>query len=105
MENAKEFDFSLFADRQLELLLGQVVGEIARRRSLRRQLHQRGGLVEADRQRYRNPENSSETWSGRGSPPAWFQEALAKGESLESLVQLDDRPMPVEQARKPRSRG
>lgn len=35
--------------------------------------------------KYRNPEDFSQTWSGRGRKPAWFEEALAKGISPEEL--------------------
>ena len=36
-------------------------------------------------QKYRNPENPTETWSGRGRPPRWVQSALAGGRSLADL--------------------
>lgn len=29
--------------------------------------------------KYRNPENTSQTWSGRGRRPVWFSDALASG--------------------------
>lgn len=29
--------------------------------------------------RYRNPDNPSETWSGRGKPPRWLQERIEAG--------------------------
>lgn len=38
------------------------------------------------RQKYRNPENPSETWAGRGRPPKWVQAALESGQSLEELA-------------------
>lgn len=34
---------------------------------------------------YRNPNNAKETWAGRGKRPKWVVEALAAGQSLESL--------------------
>lgn len=34
---------------------------------------------------YANPENSEETWSGRGRRPRWVNDALAAGRSLEDL--------------------
>jgi len=89
----KQFDFSLFTDRQLELLAEQVTVEIARRREHNRRLVKRGrGLVEGAGPRYRNPQNAAETWSGRGKRPAWIEAALAAGKSLESLAIADDRP-------------
>ncbi|MBD3679870.1 MAG: H-NS histone family protein [Rhodobacteraceae bacterium] len=36
--------------------------------------------------KYRNPENPSDTWSGRGRQPAWFKDALAKGVSPDDLA-------------------
>ncbi len=34
---------------------------------------------------YRNPENSRQTWSGRGNQPTWVKEALKAGVPLEEL--------------------
>ncbi len=36
--------------------------------------------------KYRNPEDPSQTWSGRGKRPAWFKEALAKGKKPEDML-------------------
>src|SRR5512132_626361 len=36
-------------------------------------------------QKYRNPDDPGETWSGRGRPPKWVQAALA-GQTLEELT-------------------
>ncbi len=37
--------------------------------------------------KYRNPDNASQTWSGRGKRPLWFNEALKrKGVTAESLM-------------------
>lgn len=37
--------------------------------------------------KYRNPSNSSETWSGRGRQPLWFADAMKKrGVTAESLL-------------------
>jgi len=35
--------------------------------------------------KYRNPSDSSQTWSGRGRQPAWFKSAVKAGKSLKSL--------------------
>lgn len=35
--------------------------------------------------KYRHPENPGLTWSGRGKRPAWVNEALASGRTLEDL--------------------
>jgi DNA-binding protein H-NS len=37
------------------------------------------------KQKYCNPDKPSETWSGRGKKPAWVENALASGKSLEDL--------------------
>lgn len=37
--------------------------------------------------KYRNPDNATQTWSGRGKRPVWFVEALKKkGVTAESLL-------------------
>jgi DNA-binding protein H-NS len=35
--------------------------------------------------KYRNPENASETWTGRGRKPKWVEQQLTLGRTLESL--------------------
>ena len=35
--------------------------------------------------KYRNPDNSAETWTGRGRQPKWVAAALASGKSLDDL--------------------
>lgn len=89
----KPFDFSLFSDAQLLDLARQVDREVARRRvAARRLIRERGGLFEAEPQRYRNPENPSETWSGKGHEPLWVTDALRRGLSMSDLERHDDRP-------------
>ena len=36
--------------------------------------------------KFRNPANPSETWSGRGKRPRWFNAALKSGKSEKSLL-------------------
>ena len=36
--------------------------------------------------KYRNPANTSETWSGRGKHPRWFNAALKAGKSEKSML-------------------
>ncbi len=36
--------------------------------------------------KYANPENPSDTWSGRGRKPRWFTEAVAAGRSPEDMA-------------------
>ena len=98
----KKFDFSLFTDRQLEILARQVKLEIVERREeARRLVRRRGGLVEGAGPKYGNPENPAETWSGKGKRPAWVEAALAEGKSLENLEISDDRPVAKERRSPP----
>ena len=64
------------------------IGEGGERRRRRRAS---AGADGDDRRRevsakYRNPDNASETWSGRGRKPRWLEERLAKGAPLEEFV-------------------
>lgn len=36
--------------------------------------------------KYRNPADPSQTWSGRGKRPRWFNDALAKGKKEKDLL-------------------
>ena len=36
--------------------------------------------------KYANPDNASETWSGRGRKPRWFEAALKAGTSADSMA-------------------
>jgi DNA-binding protein H-NS len=36
--------------------------------------------------KYINPENPTQTWSGRGHQPKWVKEALAQGKTLEEFL-------------------
>ncbi len=35
--------------------------------------------------RFRNPQDHSQTWSGRGRRPAWYNEALAAGRHMKNF--------------------
>src|SRR4051812_2236869 len=53
--------------------------------------HSRRVAAQEDRRRgvspkYHNPDNPSETWTGRGLKPKWVQEKLAAGSSLDDLL-------------------
>jgi DNA-binding protein H-NS len=103
MSDFKEFDFSLFTDRQLMHLHAQVRAEITRRQLAAKRLKLRYGPgVTSEGPKYRNPNNSAETWSGRGKRPRWLEIALARGASLDSLEIDDNRPVP--HPREPRRR-
>ena len=36
--------------------------------------------------KYRNPANGAETWTGRGKPPRWMADYLAKGKKKEDFL-------------------
>lgn len=36
--------------------------------------------------KYRNPADSSQTWTGRGPKPKWFKSAIASGKSPDSML-------------------
>jgi DNA-binding protein H-NS len=46
----------------------------------------RGGARGAVAPKYRNPENPSETWAGRGLKPRWLTAAIKGGKSLEDFA-------------------
>ena len=103
LSERKPIDFDLFTDRHLLDLAQQVAAEIRRRQDAAQELvKDRGGLVEAEGPRYRNPGNASQTWSGRGRQPSWILDALAAGLTLNDLVCDDDRP--AQTTRRHRSR-
>jgi DNA-binding protein H-NS len=37
-------------------------------------------------EKYANPADKAQTWSGRGRKPRWFSDALAKGKKPESMA-------------------
>ena len=51
------------------------------------QKNTRGGSLKGSKApiRYRNPNNASQTWSGRGLKPKWLQSLVQSGHSLESF--------------------
>ncbi len=46
----------------------------------------KAGKTEKGQARYKNPADSSQTWSGRGRPPRWMAEGLASGKKLEDFL-------------------
>jgi len=80
--------------RELEKRLAQL-----RREREMRQSEQAEGLNGPPRERrkyprvfpkYRNPNEPSETWSGRGKQPRWLVAALKAGHSMEEYVIADE---------------
>jgi DNA-binding protein H-NS len=52
----------------------------------RSKLGARGGLRGAVAPKYRNPEDPSETWAGRGLKPRWLATAIKSGKSQEDFL-------------------
>lgn len=95
MVRRRERDLSRLSDTDLRALAERIDAELVRREQVR--LHgerARGGLREGQGPRYRNPENPSETWSGRGAQPAWVRALRSRGVRLRDLQVADDRPVP-----------
>jgi DNA-binding protein H-NS len=46
----------------------------------------RGGARGSVAPKYRNPENASETWAGRGLKPRWLAAAIKAGNKLEDFA-------------------
>ncbi|HEY6369913.1 MAG TPA: H-NS histone family protein [Candidatus Sulfotelmatobacter sp.] len=46
----------------------------------------RGGAAGKIAPKYRNPDNPSETWAGRGLQPRWLAAALKSGKKLEHFA-------------------
>jgi DNA-binding protein H-NS len=93
MPQGRDADLSALSLAALRTLRARIEAEIeARLGAQEASLRARGGLVERDGPRYRNPENSAETWSGKEPRPSWVGEALVRGYTLAELEIVDDRP-------------
>ena len=67
--------------RELAATLGLTLEEVAR---LERGKGGAGAI--GGQAKYRHPDDPSLTWSGRGKRPAWVNEALAAGKSLDDFA-------------------
>ncbi|WP_193083223.1 H-NS histone family protein [Pseudooceanicola spongiae] len=47
---------------------------------------QTGRKAKVNPPKYRNTEDLTQTWSGRGRQPAWIKDALARDESLDQFL-------------------
>jgi len=101
----RDADLSKLSIQGLMALRDRIELEIQHRREAdENQLRLRGGMIERDGPRYQNPNNSAETWSGKGQAPAWVDRLRADGVRLSDLEIIDDRPAPggrKARARKP----
>nr|WP_309501381.1 H-NS histone family protein [uncultured Roseovarius sp.] len=70
--------------KQLGYSLGELVGDAKSDESVKapKPAKQRKPVAA----KYRNPENPSQTWAGRGRQPKWIKDAIASGKSIESFA-------------------
>jgi DNA-binding protein H-NS len=61
--------------------LAEIFPQTGKSRGLRKEARKRGEQTI----KYRNPDNSAQTWTGNGRKPAWLVEALASGKTLEDF--------------------
>ena len=66
---AAEFGFSLG-----DVAGGSAVAEKPKRKYTKRKAAKKSGVA-----KYRNPDDASQTWTGKGRQPNWFRAALSKG--------------------------
>ena len=71
--------------RALEMQLSQL-SRVETRCSPGRPAGTRGGARGPVAPKYRNPDNPSETWAGRGLKPRWLAAALKSGKALEDFA-------------------
>ena len=62
----------------------------------------RGGARGAVAPKYRNPDNPSETWAGRGLKPRWLAAAIKGGKKLEDFAIVGTGATTAKPGRKPR---
>ncbi|MCE0498700.1 MAG: H-NS histone family protein [Methylacidiphilales bacterium] len=60
----------------------------------------RGGARGAVAPKYRNPENPTETWAGRGLKPRWLTAAIKAGKEPDDFLIAGSRPSPKANGRK-----
>ncbi|WP_322894112.1 MULTISPECIES: H-NS histone family protein [unclassified Yoonia] len=58
--------------------LAEITGQMAGRKG-------KAGPKSTAPAKYRNPEDASQTWTGKGRQPQWFKSALADGTSPEAM--------------------
>lgn len=59
--------------------LGELVGDEAPKQK-------RGGKKKSAPAKFKNPEDPSQTWTGRGRQPAWYKAAIEAGKSPQDLA-------------------
>ncbi len=87
MTDSRWIDLSTLTLPELEVLARDVQAEISQQRLNHKRWRQalQGKALHERGPHYRNPQNSAETWSGRGLEPSWVKQARRRGQSLDSL--------------------
>ncbi len=87
MSNTEWIDLATLTLPELEVLARDVQAEISLQRLNQKRWRRavQGNVLHERGPRYRNPANSAETWSGRGTEPSWVLEARCSGTPLDSL--------------------
>jgi DNA-binding protein H-NS len=75
-----------FEDRQRKAALAEVEAVAARHGYSLDALTGKKRSKAVHPPRYQHPEDSAQTWSGRGRQPQWIKDALASGRSLEEFA-------------------
>jgi DNA-binding protein H-NS len=72
--------------RALGVAPDEIAAELGRKNVKRTAAAGKGGDRRATvAPKYRNPENASETWAGRGVKPRWMQGLLARGRTMDEF--------------------
>lgn len=85
MSDWRNLQLSQLSLGELRDLAVRIEQELHERREQGRRWLREHGVREERGPTYRNPQNTRETWNGRGRRPAWMERALAQGYTLESL--------------------
>lgn len=80
-DKAKARKAAELAARKYGFTLGDLVGETPSKSKVAKPARKRKTVAP----KYRNPENPSETWSGRGRQPLWFKSLISQGKTPSEL--------------------
>ncbi len=76
-----------YEDRQRKAALAELESKAAEMGfSLSELTGQGGRKAKVNPPKYRNTEDPTQTWSGRGRQPAWIKDALGRGETLDQFL-------------------
>lgn len=76
-----------FEDRQRKAALAELEAKAAELGfSLSELTGVSGRKAKVNPPKYRNPEDATQTWSGRGRQPGWIKDAVARGETLDQFL-------------------